>query len=63
MRPVPKKFEFGSIHLQTAGIVNVMYVIAAATSNTGNLLPMTKEDSKAIMAGESSCFHCDYKEH
>ena len=25
MRPVPKKFEFGSIHLQAAGIVNDMY--------------------------------------
>ena len=51
MRPVPKKFEFGSIHLQTAGVVNDMYAIAAATSDTGNLLPMTEEDLDVYIMG------------
>ena len=39
MRSIPKKFEYGSIHLQTAGIVNDMYALAAASSDTGDLLP------------------------
>ena len=51
MRSVPRKFEFGSIHLQTAGIVNDMYALAAASSDTGDLLPMTKEDRDVYIMG------------
>ena len=51
MRSVPKKFEFGSIHLQTAGIVNDMYAVAAANSKTCNVLLMTKEDRGVYIVG------------
>ena len=51
MRSVPKKFEFGSIYLQTAGIVNDMYAVAAADSETDNVLPMTKEDRNSYIIG------------
>ena len=44
MKSLPNKFEFGSIHLQTAGIVNDMCAVAAANSETGNVLSMTKEN-------------------
>ena len=44
MRPLPKNFEYGSIHLQTAGIINNMYAIAAAKADNGNIIPLTKED-------------------
>ena len=51
MRPMPKKFEYGSIHLQTAGIVSDMYAIAAANSDTGELLPMTEQDRDDYIMG------------
>ena len=51
MRSIAKKFEFGSIHLQTAGIVNDMYAVAAASSNTGDILPMTEEDHDVYIMG------------
>ena len=51
MRPIPKKFEFGSIHLQTVGTVNDMYAVAAEHSETGNILPMTKEDHDVYIMG------------
>ena len=46
-----KKFEYGSIHLQAAGIVNDMYAVAAAASDTGDLLPMTKENRNVYIMG------------
>ena len=51
MSPAPKKFELGSIYLQTAGIVNDMYAITAANSETGDVLPMTKEDRDTYIIG------------
>ena len=51
MRPLPKKFEYGSIHLQTAGIVNDMYAIAAAKEGNGDILPMTKENRDVYIMG------------
>ena len=51
MRPLPKNFEYGSIHLQTAGIVNDMYAITAAKADNGNILPMTKEDRDVYSMG------------
>ena len=51
MRPLPRKFEYGSIHLQTVGIVNDMYAIAAAKADNGNILPMTEEDRDVYIMG------------
>ena len=51
MRPVPKKFEVGSINLQTAGIMNDMYAIAADNLDTGDLFPMTEEDLDLYIMG------------
>ena len=50
-RPLPKKFEFGSIHLRTARIVNDMYVIAAANADNGDILPITIEDCDVYIMG------------
>ena len=51
MRSVPKKFECGDIHLQTAGIMNDMYAVAAANSETCGVLPMTKEGRVVYIMG------------
>ena len=51
MRSVPRKFEFGSIHLQTAGIVNNMYDGAAVNFETSDVLPMTEEDHDLYITG------------
>ena len=51
MRPIPKKFEYGRIHLQTAGIVNDVNALAAASSDTGDLLHMTEQDRNVYIMG------------
>ena len=51
MRSVPKKYKFGSIHFQTVGIVNDMYDVTAANSETGDVLSVTKEDRGVYIMG------------
>ena len=53
MRSVPKKFEIGSINLQTAGIMNDMYAVTSANSETGNVLHITKEEHDTCIIGIS----------
>ena len=51
VRSIPKKFELVSIHLQPVGIVDDMYAVTAANYETGNVLPMSKEDHGAYIMG------------
>ena len=48
---MPTKSEHGSIHLQTVGIVSNMYALADATSDTGDILPMTEQDHDDYIMG------------
>ena len=51
MRSAPEKFEYGTIHLHSAGIGNDIYAVTAANSETGEVLPMTEEDRGIYIMG------------